>query len=179
MHPITNWHCLHCWGGVQGLRNPIDDDGGIRPGSAHPWILQLQFDVRAMAMVDDWEGLIDTVTLPDLRINLVLLFTKYLDDFLALDMTQMRRVFISNAIPPPMSVVEELLTAVPGAEAGEGRGSYTCELIIAGGDVCGAVYRTLKGLAQHQRLARGGTHGSRCYLKLIIRNPICPLCEHI
>jgi len=159
-------------GGIQGLRQPIGADGGIHPGQAHPWLMQLQFDVKALGRIDEHEDLIRSVTLRDGRINFVQLLTELRSDFTDIDVTTMRRQYFSTAIPPAKDPVVAAIAA-----AATQTGAYQCELSNDDGSQCGQRFPTLKGLAQHQRLAGYGDHGSRCYLTLLIQSPQCPLCK--
>ena len=87
-------------GGVCGLRDPIADDGGIAPGLAHPWLLQVQMDLAALDLLDDVADLIHYYRLPDHRLNPKGLLIDGREQLLAIDMHILRVQFLSVSVPP-------------------------------------------------------------------------------
>ena len=163
-------------GDVQGYPDPIAEDGGVRIGpqhSAHPWLMQLCMDLRALNEVDDMEEVIGTFTLPDGRLNIKGLLLDAREELLRTDVHQLKRAYLSHAIAPPGATA---VYDLPGCEHYDPNGTFVCHLRQAEGDECLLTFKSRKALATHQRLAIGGEHGSRCYLALMINDPICPIC---
>ena len=74
---------------------PVDADGKIS-SSASPWALQFQEDMQALEAIDDGQSLLDR-----LHGCMVLVFTEYSGDFVAVDVSALWGTFAPNCIPPP------------------------------------------------------------------------------
>ena len=74
---------------------PVDADGKIS-SSASPWALQFQEDMQALEAIDDGQSLLDR-----LHGCMVLVFTEYSGDFVAVDVSALWGTFAPHCIPPP------------------------------------------------------------------------------
>ena len=160
-------------GHVANQPSHLASDGGINPAAAHDdWLRQLVMDIATLEVLDDAAELIETNTLPDGRLNIVALTAVNLEDLLSIDVTMLRHRCFAVAVPPPGLVLfnEEPPEDDPG-------GSFVCGLLCSDGSVCGVAFATAVGLAAHQRMTQGGTHGSHCLLCRWVRWPVCPLCR--
>ena len=129
----------------------VGADGKIR-SSANPWALQFQEDMQALAAIDDGQSLLDR-----LQGCMVLVFTQYSGDFVAVDVSALRGTFAPNCIPPPgwvPSPVEEVFDD----DVDDVEHTFICDCTLADGRPCQQGFPTAQALAVHKSSTKGGTH---------------------
>ena len=150
----------------------VGADGKIR-SSANPWALQFQEDMQALAAIDDGQSLLDR-----LQGCMVLVFTQYSGDFLAVDVSALRGTFAPNCIPPPgwvPSPVEEVFDD----DVDDVEHTFICDCTLADGRPCQQGFPTAQALAVHKSSTKGGTHDNLSDISKVSITNKCPWCKNV
>ena len=145
----------------------VGADGKIR-SSANPWALQFQEDMQALAAIDDGQSLLDR-----LQGCMVLVFTQYCGDFVAVDVSALRGTFAPNCIPPPgwvPSPVEEVFDD----DVDDVEHTFICDCTLADGRPCQQGFPTAQALAVHKSSTirfrlQTNVHGARMFFRRCYR----------
>ena len=150
----------------------VGADGKIR-SSANPWALQFQEDMQALAAIDDGQSLLDR-----LQRCMVLVFTQYSGDFVAVDVSALRGTFAPNCVPPPgwvPSPVEEVFDD----DVDDVEHTFICECTLADGRPCQQGFPTAQALAVHKSSTKGGTHDNLSDISKVSITNKCPWCKNV
>ena len=97
------------------------------------------------------------------------------DDFLAVDCSILRKIFLSVAIPPP-GFVDDIIPPPDHAEQIlELDEQHTCNEVLSNGNICGEVFSSFRALQTHRRNAKDHAFVSPEY-HLALTNQ-CPWCH--
>jgi hypothetical protein len=150
-------------------QHPCERDG--KPTDcAHPWLLQLQEDLIAVGSLDSM-AFVSEFAGP--KPILIFIYNEIKEDFLSLDLSELRAEFLSVRIPPPewespeQTLQERLAEESP----------HICYERCADESVCLKAFTTHRALRTHQTRSRGGTHGALCVARLCAINNQCPACK--
>ena len=89
-------------------------------------------------------------------------------DFLAVDVTELRRHALAVSIPPPNTEPQPSEQQV--LEEGEYICHMNCDMAV-----CGRAFKTRAALQQHRSRGLGGIHGS-VHLAILVQTNQCPWC---
>eukprot|EP00959_Pyramimonas_sp_CCMP1952_P462554 9483436-Pyramimonas_sp.AAC.1 len=141
------------------------DDGAL---VSHPWTVQIRTDVQALSRLESahfLEGVcpVDLLTLGNLQ-----------EDFLIVDVSELRAQYLSASIPPPSYEYDcDVLHPSPSSCALPS-GEYYCGLTRPDGNLCTCTFNTLKALRLH-RAREQSLHGM-ITLGSIVQEAIGPWC---
>ena len=137
----------------------------------NPWAQQLLADVLCLGSLDSGAYMVEAM-----QSDLSRIFYDLQEEFLRIDVTELRAKFFSHEVPPPgwMPTAEPLRAE---AEQDPVELPFECECLADDNSRCGARFATLQQLATHMRLTKGGNHGVvPDHFKAVITNQ-CPWCR--
>ena len=152
--------------------NTVDAAGRILQ-TANPWAKQFLADIQCFQKIDAGQALLDLL---DDRVLLV--FTIFLPEFLAIDMSELRRTFDPICIPPPGWGAPESPIAAVELDTPESDLVFICDRSLADGTPCRQAFSTLQALEAHKSSAKGGSHGDISQIALLAITNACPFCKN-
>ena len=155
-------------------QDTVDSGGKILP-SANAWAQQFSTDIhQGHCKMDAGQGLLDL-----LQDRVVLVFTEFLPEFLALDMSQIRRTFDPVCIRPPGWVEPDTFPDDSDNDASDVDRSFVCDRTLADGTPCLQAFPTFQALAAHKSSTKGGTHDDISPIAILAITNACPFCKNI
>ena len=155
-------------------QDTVDSGGKILP-SANAWAQQFSTDIhQGLCKMDAGQGLLDL-----LQDCVVLVFTEFLPEFLALDMSEIRRTFDPVCIPPPGWVEPDTFPDDSDNDASDVDRSFVCDRTLADGTPCLQAFPTFQALAAHKSSTKGGTHDDISPIAFLAITNACPFCKNI
>ena len=141
---------------------------------ANPWLQQFAQDIDELAVLDSAAYMVSL-----LRGRVLLLFTEFREDFLRIDVSELRARFLGREIPPPGWVEP------PGDPADiillpdDDAAVFTCDRKCSDGSVCNKQFSTYRQLRLHMVHTKDGEHGSsRLVQDLAAVSNVCPWCRN-
>ena len=150
----------------------VDPQGCILP-HANPWANQFYTDIQALRQIDAGQALLEY-----LGERVVLVFTSFASDFLAVDVSAMRGTYDPVCIPPPGWIPPEV-PELPSSPSPERERPFVCDCILADGRRCGVAFHTAKALATHKSSTKGGTHDAMSDISKVAITNACPWCKNV
>lgn len=155
-------------------RDTIDSAGRILP-SANPWAQQFSTDIQeGLGKIDAGRGLLDWV-----QDRVVLVFTEFRPEFLAIDMCEIRGTFDPVCIPPPEWVDPDLPAVHSASEVSEMDLPFVCDRTCADGTPCLQAFPTFRALSAHKSSTKGGSHDDISPIAILAITNACPFCKHV
>ena len=100
-------------------------------------------------------------------------------NFLALDMSEIRRTFDPICIPPPGWVEPDTFHDDSDNDASDVDRSFVCDRTLADGTPCLQAFPTFQALAAHKSSTKGGTHDDISPIAILAITNACPFCKNI
>ena len=153
-------------------REAVDLQGCVLP-HANPWAKQFYTDIQSLRRIDAGQSLLDY-----LGERVLLVFTSFTPEFLAVDLSALRGTYDPVCIPPPGWVppVPEVHSSSPSPERER---PFVCDCTLADGSICGVAFCTAKALAAHKSPTKGGTHDAMSDISMVALTNACPWCKNI
>lgn len=139
--------------------------------TANPWAVQICEDIGALSVCDVVAHIPAQMDGKPVR-----LFTKPLcDEFVQIDCSILRKVFLSVAIPPPgFSEDVDAQDDVDDPPNGAPEELHVCHEVLSSGNICGAGFSTFRALQTHRRTAKNHSFvAPEHYLAVINQCPWC------
>ena len=149
---------------------PIDSAGRVVVW--HPWLRQFRDDLEMLAGLDSGQSLLQSV-----GDRFFLVFSQFRDDFLQIDVGELRMQFLGVAIPPPgwsmpaADLQQDILVPQPDD-------MFTCTCTNDDGSICNKSFGSYVQLRAHMVHSRAGNHGERPVHALAAVTNACPWCKH-
>lgn len=130
-------------------------------------------DLQSLALLDSGYWVLEAA-----GADIHSLFAHLAPDFCAVDVTELRARELSHAVPPWDSLRDESDAVGDMADDDhDAQPNFTCEVVLADGNLCGQGFRRFSDLRVHQRLSRISGHGNvPDYVKASHVNQ-CPWCH--